>query len=70
MMPPKPHYKRHCGAGMIQPLSTALMLRALRGRKASTVEWLNTAKNYVLYSNEGGLYDDVAAYLRSRKLMR
>jgi Tfp pilus assembly protein PilF len=54
----------------IEPLSTALLQRALRDRKASTVEWLSTAKNYALYSNEGGLYDDVATYLRKRKLMR
>ena len=26
-------------------------------------------KNYAIYSNEGGFYDDVAAYLRKRKLM-
>jgi SpoVK/Ycf46/Vps4 family AAA+-type ATPase len=57
-------------SGRIEPLSTGLLLRALRERKASTVEWLSTAKNYALYSNEGGLYDDVAAYLRKRKLMR
>jgi len=57
-------------SGRIQPLSTALLLRALRGRTASTLEWLNTAKNYALYSNAGGLYDDVAAYLRKRKLLR
>jgi SpoVK/Ycf46/Vps4 family AAA+-type ATPase len=57
-------------SGQIQPLSTALLLRALRDRKPSTVEWLSTAKNYALYSNEGGLYDEVAAYLRKRKLMR
>jgi SpoVK/Ycf46/Vps4 family AAA+-type ATPase len=57
-------------SGQIQPLSTGLLLRALRDRKASTAEWLSTAKNYALYSNEGGLYDDVAAYLRKRKLMR
>ncbi|HET9222142.1 MAG TPA: ATP-binding protein, partial [Roseiflexaceae bacterium] len=46
-------------SGKIQPLSTALLLRALRDRKATTVEWLSMAKNYALYSNEGGLYDDV-----------
>jgi SpoVK/Ycf46/Vps4 family AAA+-type ATPase len=57
-------------SGQIQPLSTALLLRALHDRKASTIEWLSTAKNYALYSNEGGLYDDVAAYLRRRRLMR
>lgn len=56
--------------GQIMPLTTDLLLRALRERRASTAEWLNTAKNYALYSNEGGMYDDVAVYLRKRKLMR
>jgi SpoVK/Ycf46/Vps4 family AAA+-type ATPase len=53
--------------GTIQPLTTALMLQALRSRRPSTVEWLSTAKNYATYSNEGGMYDDVAAYLKKRK---
>jgi transitional endoplasmic reticulum ATPase len=56
--------------GNITPLSTAMLLRALKSRRPSTSEWLATAKNYALYSNEGGLYDDVATYLRKRKMMR
>jgi SpoVK/Ycf46/Vps4 family AAA+-type ATPase len=56
--------------GQIKPLTTNLLLRALKIQKPSTAEWLNTAKNYAIYSNEGGFYDDVAAYLRKRKLMR
>jgi len=55
--------------GRIAPLSMALLARALRAQRPSVLEWLNTAKNYAIYSNEGGLYDDVAAYLRKRKLM-
>ncbi len=55
--------------GALQPLTTALLQRALRSHKATTVEWLSTAKNYALYSNEGGLYDEVAAYLKKRKLL-
>jgi SpoVK/Ycf46/Vps4 family AAA+-type ATPase len=56
--------------GAIAPLSTGLLQRALRTQKPSTTEWLMTAKNYAIYSNEGGLYDEVAEYLRKRKLMR
>ncbi|MCU0491605.1 MAG: AAA family ATPase [Chloroflexaceae bacterium] len=56
--------------GKISPLTTNGMLRALRNQRPSTLEWLQTAKNYVLYSNEGGIYDDVATYLRKRKMMR
>lgn len=57
-------------SGAIMPLSTGMFQRSLRGVKPSTTEWLMTAKNYAIYSNEGGLYDEVAEYLRKRKLMR
>jgi SpoVK/Ycf46/Vps4 family AAA+-type ATPase len=39
-------------------------LQAARSRlKASTLEWLALAKNYVEYANEGGDYADIADYL-------
>ncbi|HEU4322817.1 MAG TPA: ATP-binding protein [Roseiflexaceae bacterium] len=56
--------------GAVMPLSTGMLQRALRTQRPSTTEWLMTAKNYAIYSNEGGLYDEVADYLRKRKLMR
>jgi SpoVK/Ycf46/Vps4 family AAA+-type ATPase len=46
------------------PLETADLLDAAKAVKPSTKEWFATARNYVLYSNEGGLYDDVARYLK------
>ena len=36
--------------------------------RPSTQPWLETARNYALYANEGGSYDDLLAYLKSRKL--
>ena len=57
-------------SGKVVPFSTGLLLKALRKTRPSTLEWLNTARNYALYSNEGGLYDEVAAYLKKRRLMR
>jgi transitional endoplasmic reticulum ATPase len=56
--------------GTVVPFSTSLLLQALRKTRPSTLDWLSTARNYAIYSNEGGLYDDVAAYLTKRKLMR
>ena len=32
--------------------------------KPTTREWLSTARNYALYSNQGGIYDDVVKYLK------
>jgi AAA+ superfamily predicted ATPase len=31
--------------------------------------WLETARNVALYANEGGTYDDLAAYLRKRRMI-
>jgi transitional endoplasmic reticulum ATPase len=51
-------------AGMPKPLTTKDLLAAAAQVKPSTREWFATAKNYVLYANEGGVYDDVAKYLK------
>jgi transitional endoplasmic reticulum ATPase len=39
--------------------------RALRDARATTTDWLRTARNYVEFANHGGRYDDVLAYLDS-----
>lgn len=40
---------------------------AIAVTKPSTIEWLRTIKNYVKYSNQSGLYDDVEKYLIEHK---
>jgi SpoVK/Ycf46/Vps4 family AAA+-type ATPase len=45
------------------PISHAHLLAALAEIKPTTAEWLTTARNYARYSNEGGQYDDVLAFL-------
>jgi SpoVK/Ycf46/Vps4 family AAA+-type ATPase len=37
--------------------------------KPSLGAWFDTARNVALFANEGGTYDDLAAYLRKRRLM-
>jgi transitional endoplasmic reticulum ATPase len=39
--------------------------RALAGMRASTLEWIATARNYVEFANQGGRYDEVAGFLVS-----
>jgi SpoVK/Ycf46/Vps4 family AAA+-type ATPase len=51
-------------AGAPQPLSTRDLLTAAAGVKPSTREWFATARNYALYSNQGGTYDDVLKHLK------
>jgi SpoVK/Ycf46/Vps4 family AAA+-type ATPase len=37
--------------------------------KPSLGAWFDTARNVALFANEGGTYDDLAAYLRKRRLI-
>lgn len=45
------------------PLKMEHLKAALQERKATTVEWLTTARNYARYSNESGQYDEVLEFL-------
>jgi len=41
--------------------------QALQEVRPSTGAWMATARNVALFSNEGGTYDDLAAYLKKHK---
>ena len=49
--------------GVPKPLETKDLLTAVKALNPTTREWFSTARNYALYSNQGGLYDDVKKYL-------
>ncbi len=51
-------------AGIPKPLTTKDLLTAAGGVRPSTREWFATARNYALYANQGGAYDDVLQYLK------
>lgn len=51
-------------SGQPQPLTTKDLLRAAKSLRPTTREWFATARNYALYSNQGGTYDDVLEYLK------
>lgn len=50
-------------SGTERPIKAADLANALGMVKATTVEWLSSARNYARYANEGGQYDDVLAFL-------
>ncbi|MBT9393359.1 AAA family ATPase [Hymenobacter sp. NST-14] len=54
-------------AGQVRPVQQSHLLAASRQVRPSTKEWFATAKNYALYSNEGGTYDDILTYLGTKK---
>ncbi|MEH6906770.1 AAA family ATPase [Neobacillus drentensis] len=49
--------------GVERFLGMADLLQIIEKTKPTTVEWLNTIKNYIKYSNQSGLYHDAAKYL-------
>jgi transitional endoplasmic reticulum ATPase len=53
--------------GVQLPITQKELLKAAKAHKATTREWFNTARNYALYANEAGLYDDVLKYLDIKK---
>jgi len=40
------------------------LLLAIKQTNPSTLEWINTIKNYIKYANQSGLYSDVAMYIK------
>ncbi|WP_205686914.1 ATP-binding protein [Chitinophaga rhizosphaerae] len=53
--------------GIPQPIRTKDLLAAAKRHRASTREWFSVAKNFALYANEAGLYDDILLYLKNMK---
>jgi SpoVK/Ycf46/Vps4 family AAA+-type ATPase len=53
--------------GVPKPLSTKDLQKAIKKHRPTTREWFTTAKNFALYSNESGLYDDILTYLNIKK---
>ncbi len=51
-------------AGVPKPLTTKDLAAAAATLKPTTKEWFATARNYALYSNQGGIYDDILQYLK------
>jgi hypothetical protein len=50
--------------GIPKPMTTKDLLAAAGQVRPSTKEWFGTARNYALYSNQGGVYDDILKYLK------
>jgi SpoVK/Ycf46/Vps4 family AAA+-type ATPase len=50
--------------GTPKPLTSKDLAAAAGTLKATTREWFATARNYALYSNQGGVYDDILKHLK------
>ncbi len=55
--------------GVIRNVNEVDFKRAKREVRPSTLAWFEAARNYAMFANEGGAYDDLIDYLRARKLL-
>ena len=53
--------------GIPKPIETKDLIKALKKHKPSTQEWFSTAKNFAMFANDSGLYDDILNYLNIKK---
>lgn len=53
--------------GVPKPIETNDLMNAIKKHKASTQEWFSTAKNFAMFANDSGLYDDILTYLKIKK---
>lgn len=50
--------------GVPTPIRTQDLLEVVKATRATTQEWFETARNYAIYANQSGLYNDVVAYMK------
>ncbi len=53
-------------SGETEPITERDLIDQVERLRPSTDEWFVGAKNYVKFANDGGLYDELAAYLNGR----
>ncbi len=53
--------------GVPKPITTKDLQKAIKKHSPTTREWFTTAKNFALYANESGLYDDILTHLNIKK---
>lgn len=50
-------------SGRLRPITQGDLIASIDRVKPTTLEWLDTARRYVSYANQAGLYDDVKTWL-------
>ncbi len=56
--------------GLPSPINNSDLTKALKQVNPSTREWFTAARNYALYANESGLYNDILEYLGIKKYLK
>jgi hypothetical protein len=56
-------------SGSLKHITQQHFQKALKEIRPSTREWFETARNFALFSNQGGVYDDLIRYMKDAKLL-
>jgi SpoVK/Ycf46/Vps4 family AAA+-type ATPase len=55
--------------GHPRPIDMRFMRQALKDVRPSIAAWFETARNYALFGNDDGVYDELVAYMREHRLL-
>lgn len=53
--------------GIPKPITTKDLVKAAKRHRPTTEEWFASARNYALYANDSGIYDEILTYLKIKK---
>jgi AAA+ superfamily predicted ATPase len=56
-------------SGRVRPIGMNDFKRVLKEIKPSTRAWFEVARNYAMFANDGGTYDELLDYLRANRLL-
>ncbi|HZS45463.1 MAG TPA: AAA family ATPase [Blastocatellia bacterium] len=56
-------------SGTARPINMNDFKQAMKEIKPSTRPWLEMARNYAMFANDGGIYDDLYEYLRNKRII-
>ncbi len=59
--------RRAIGSGKTEQITRGMLLDSAKDIQPSTEEWLATASDYVRFSNQSGMYDQVKTYLEKSR---
>jgi SpoVK/Ycf46/Vps4 family AAA+-type ATPase len=55
--------------GRARPINQADLVRAAKSLRPSTTSWFELARNFAIFANPGGEYDQLIAYMQNHKLL-
>ena len=55
-------------SGEVRPINQQDLQKAVEGSRPTTLSWFESARNFAMFANENGIYDDLLEYISSNKL--